>query len=52
MRVVNGVLGAGTTLLVLALGMGVVNYTIRGVASRRLVQNDHDLNAEALLLMY
>lgn len=51
-RFVQGILGTGATLAVLGMSMGVVNYSLRAWASRRLTSNEHDLNAEAILLMF
>lgn len=50
MRFVNGMLGAATTLFILANGMYVVNFTARSFAGRRLAEQSDNLTAEALLL--
>ena len=52
MRFVNGMLAAATTLMVLATGMGTVNFTMRSLAARRLAERTNDLNAEAVLLLF
>jgi hypothetical protein len=52
MRFVNGMLAAAGTLVTLGMGMGVVNFSVRSFAGRRLAERGDDLTSEALLLMY
>lgn len=49
-RFVNGMLASATTLGILATGIYTINFTVRSVAARRLMENPNDLNAQALLL--
>lgn len=52
MRFFRGILGAATTLGVLATGVGTINFTARSWAGRRLAERGDDLNAEAILLLF
>lgn len=51
-RFLNGMLASAASLLTLGAGMGVVNFSVRSVASRRIAERGDDINAEALLLLF